>query len=314
MPKSINLDNGFFTHPKTVRLITLAGEGSEARLIQLWTYVADHRPGTGGFDDWTPEEVEVAADWKGEKGLFVDSLVSVGWIHKKEGNGKSGFFMHNWRKWQPHLVKYAKVSSERKKAADTRWDKEKKRGKYKSKKELDGDANGMQKRNFACANLKFCNANAVQCNAITTISPLSPSELEAAAARIADHYSDVGKPKGKDKSGSRKVFIATLKAILTKGTAEECLIRSIDNYAVTVCESEKSPDDIVYRFGLQTFFGPKNEHWKDYIVRPGENEELASADALNAVMAECEAKVADTPDWSPVGMFERMKDKLDDGN
>lgn len=270
MPKSINIDIGFFTHPKTVRLTTLAGTGSEARLIQLWCYVAEHRPDTGGFDDWRPEEVEAAGHWSGEKGLFVESLLKCGWIHQRDNDGIIGFFMHDWKDHQPHLVKHAKVSKERRKAAMGMWDRKKKRGKFNDDKGKEGDANEMQNETFACANSRFCNANAVQCNAMqcNIYTPLSPAQLSEAANRIADHYAKAAKPKALDKSGSRKVFLETLRRILTKGTLEECLIASIDNYADSVQATEKSEDDVKYRHGLQTFFGPKNEHWKDYVVLP----------------------------------------------
>lgn len=288
MPDTINVNKGFFTHPKTVRLVTLAGLGADARLIQLWTYIAEYRPETGGFEEWTPDEVETAANWKGERGIFVNVLIGCKFMHQV-GNG---FFMHDWAEHQPHLVKYAKVSSERKRAANERWDKEKRRGKYSSGKGKDSDAKVTLGTRFACPNTQFCNANAVQCNAVqcNIYTPLSPNQISEAAERIADHYGKTAKPKALDKSGSRKVFLETLRKILAKGTLEKCLIASIDNYSASVRLTEKSENDVVYRYGLQTFFGPKNEYWKDFILPPeGAGLRRSSNDAVESIDPALEA-------------------------
>lgn len=306
MSKTINLGISFFAHPKVIRLMTLAGPGSETRLLQLWCYIAEYRPETGGFDDWTPEEVEAAADWSGEKGSFVESLLECGLLHQREIDGKKGYFVHDWKENQPHLVKYAKVKTERKRAAKERWDKEKNRGKYKNDKGKRSDAKSMQSKIFACANFAFCNANAVQCSAVQIETPLSPSQLSETADRIVAYYAATVKPKKMDNSGSKTKFAETAKSILQRGTLEECLTRAIDNYATSRAEAEESEDEVKFRFGFQTFFGPKEQHWKDFVKTDESETVTKSAEILNAEIEECERKVANIPDWRPSDVWERL--------
>jgi hypothetical protein len=115
---SINLDLDFFTHPKVIRFAGLLGSGSEIHLIRLWCFVGKHSPGTGGLDDWSAEEVESAADWRGEKGGMIEAMLRCKLIHRR----KKGFSIHDWAEHAAHLQQYEKVRSERRKAAKKRWE------------------------------------------------------------------------------------------------------------------------------------------------------------------------------------------------
>lgn len=175
MPDTINLDIDYFDHPKVRRLIGILGPGSEVHHIRLMTYTAKHRPGSGGFDDWSAEEIESAADWRGEKSKMVEAMIRCGLLHEKNG----GYYLHDWKERQPHLVKYEKTKRERKKAADKRWNQERRRknGRNpKAVKEKGPDANDDAKRDFASPENEFCITKAVQGNAVTTLS-LSPAHV-----------------------------------------------------------------------------------------------------------------------------------------
>lgn len=90
-------------------------------------------------------------------------------------------------------------------------------------------------------------------------------EITEAAARIVVLYAASVKPKSLDKSGSRKVFLSTATRLLTAGFSEADLSRAIRNYAAAAAKTERGSDDVKFRYGFQTFFGPKNEHWRDHL-------------------------------------------------
>ncbi len=107
----------------------------------------------------------------------------------------------------------------------------------------------------------------------TTPSKITPKpkkttspEIAEAAERIVALYAATVKPKSLDKSGSRKLFLSTATRLLAAGHSEDYLSRAIRNYAASAKQTERRPDDIKFRYGFQTFFGPKFEHWRDYIA------------------------------------------------
>lgn len=165
MPDTFNLDINYFTNPKVRRLVGILGPDSEVHHIRLMAYMAQHRPGSGGFDDWSAEEIEGAADWRGEKRKMVEAMVRCGLLHEKNG----GYFLHDWKEQQPHLVKYEKTKLERKKASEKRWRQEKRTKKSRNSRdgpEIYGDAKQYAKRDFASSENGFCITSAVQGSAV----------------------------------------------------------------------------------------------------------------------------------------------------
>lgn len=210
MPDTINLDIDYFDHPKVRRLIGILGPGSETHHIRLMCYLGRHRPGSGGFDDWSAEEIESAADWRGEKSKMVEAMVRCGLLHEKNG----GYYIHDWKARQPHLVKYEKTKRERQKAAESRWKKErrvKNQCNDNVDKEINLDANDDAKRDFAFPKNEFCITNAVQCSAVTTYTSACEN-FEAGMSPTYEHVLDVFKKvtgrKAKDaatKEGAREL-------------------------------------------------------------------------------------------------------------
>lgn len=102
-----------------------------------------------------------------------------------------------------------------------------------------------------------------------TVKAQPVNEIDAAAERVVDLYAKQVKPKTVDNSGSRKTFLATATRILADGVKEEDLEASIRNYLsarlITERKSRTPADEIQFRFGFQSFFGPKFEHWRDYV-------------------------------------------------
>jgi hypothetical protein len=97
-----------------------------------------------------------------------------------------------------------------------------------------------------------------------------PGDLDADAEKLVDLYAELVKPKRDDASGSRKVFLGTAKRLLGEGKPSPDMERAIRNYAASRArleQLEKDPEVARrYRWGFQTFFGPKFQHWKDYIA------------------------------------------------
>jgi len=113
---SLNLELSFFEHRKVRRLVSLAGRGSEAQLIRLWCYCGTHHPEDGSLAGYSPEEIELIADWRGKPGLFVEALAAAGWLDSTE----AGYVVHDWTEHQGHLYAYKTKASAMAKA---RWDK-----------------------------------------------------------------------------------------------------------------------------------------------------------------------------------------------
>lgn len=97
-----------------------------------------------------------------------------------------------------------------------------------------------------------------------------PGDLDADAEKLVGLYAELVKPKRDDASGSRKVFLGTAKRLLAEGEPSSDMERAIHNYVASrtrVEQQDKDPEAArKYRWGFQTFFGPKNEHWRDYAM------------------------------------------------
>lgn len=111
---SINVDLHFFSHKKTMRLSAQLGDQAVTCLIRLWCYVGQHYPDTGSLGDMKDFEIEHISQWKGESGLFIRVLVSIGLIDIIDGCAH----IHGWNEHAKHLIVYKERS---KKAAHARW-------------------------------------------------------------------------------------------------------------------------------------------------------------------------------------------------
>ena len=87
---------GLPAHHKTKKLIRRLGEGGAWRLVCLFLWVAQSRP-DGDLSGMTGEDIELAADWKGEEGAFIKALIEVGFVDGEEG----AYSIHNWQEHNP---------------------------------------------------------------------------------------------------------------------------------------------------------------------------------------------------------------------
>ena len=87
---------GLPAHPKTKKLIRRLGEGGAWRLVCLFLWVAQSRP-DGDLSGMTGEDIELAADWQGEEGAFIKTLIEVGFVEGEEG----AHSIHDWQEHNP---------------------------------------------------------------------------------------------------------------------------------------------------------------------------------------------------------------------
>ena len=117
----LRLDTGLPGKGKTRRFIRLIGDHGFACLIRLWCHAGIHHT-KGILRDMTYDDIEEAAAWKGDKGIFVETLLDERWLDKL-GNGDLA--LHDWKEHQPWLYFSEERSNVARQKALTRWSKAK---------------------------------------------------------------------------------------------------------------------------------------------------------------------------------------------
>jgi hypothetical protein len=110
------VDLDYFGHYKTVRLVGICGDGAAEYPIRLWTYVGKYHALDGCLKTYSPDQLETAVNWRGERGKLVDAMVEAGFLEKLE----NGYAVHDWEEHCGHLAAYKKRA---KTAAKKRWKK-----------------------------------------------------------------------------------------------------------------------------------------------------------------------------------------------
>jgi len=106
----------FADHPKTHKLMRRCGDKACWHLMRLWGFVAANKP-DGNLGSMDEEDVEIAAGWNGEKGLFVSALLDLRMLEGEPGS----FSVHDWTDHNEYAV-HAKARSEKASAAArSRW-------------------------------------------------------------------------------------------------------------------------------------------------------------------------------------------------
>ena len=156
MNTDIRLSVGFWQHPKTKKTVKRLGLEGIRSLQVLWLWAAQNRP-EGNLHGMDEEEIELAADWQGEEGLFF-KVCSGMWIDETP----EGFSLHDWEEHNPWQAEAEARSEAARKAAKARWGNAKANEEHKEK-----EAAAMREQ---CAgNAK---ANEEQCPSPLLSSPL----------------------------------------------------------------------------------------------------------------------------------------------
>jgi hypothetical protein len=99
MVNDIRLNIGFRRNIKVQKLHKRLGADGVLSLITLWAYTAEQYP-LGKLHNLDADDVELAAMWPGERGVFVQTLIEIGFIDSK----KQGLELHDWEKHQAWVV------------------------------------------------------------------------------------------------------------------------------------------------------------------------------------------------------------------
>lgn len=116
MPDDFRLQCSFFDHPKTVKLARRLGDPAVLCLLRLFAFCAKNedrmRGDLSGLDD---EDLEIAAGWAGEHGVFARTLREVKFL--------DGDRIRDWETHQPWAANFKKRSTAAKIANLVRWHK-----------------------------------------------------------------------------------------------------------------------------------------------------------------------------------------------
>lgn len=99
MSADARLNTGFPGHTKTKKIKRKLGEPGCWSIVCLWLWAAHHRP-SGDLSGLPDDEIESAADWNGDEGVFVSAMVSARYLDGDSG----GYQIHDWQEHQPWLV------------------------------------------------------------------------------------------------------------------------------------------------------------------------------------------------------------------
>lgn len=95
MADDIRISVDLFTHPKFKKLCRRLGAEGGLCLMKLWGWAARNRQ-AGELTGMEVEDVELAADWPGDDGRFVEELLSLKLLDQDGGS----YFIHDWQGWQ----------------------------------------------------------------------------------------------------------------------------------------------------------------------------------------------------------------------
>lgn len=117
MPDDFRMGVGVTRHPKIKRLVRLLGEGAFRQWIRLIEFCAENRT-SGSLEGMSAEDIELAVDFEGEPGAFIEALVKCKLLDRDEAGV---FSLHDWASNQPWLCNFAERSRRARSAAQARW-------------------------------------------------------------------------------------------------------------------------------------------------------------------------------------------------
>lgn len=118
MNKDFRVAITFADHPKTHKLMRRCGDKSCWCLLRLWGFVAANKP-DGNLVSMDGEDVEIAAGWSGEPGLFVAALMDLRILDGSPGS----YSVHDWQDHNGYAAHAQERSEKASKAANARYKK-----------------------------------------------------------------------------------------------------------------------------------------------------------------------------------------------
>jgi hypothetical protein len=96
MSGDARISTGLPGHPKTMKLIRRLGAGAAWNLVCLFLWAASNRS-DGDFTGMSDEDLELAAHWGGDEGVFVAVLADIRFLDGEEG----AYCVHDWAEHNP---------------------------------------------------------------------------------------------------------------------------------------------------------------------------------------------------------------------
>lgn len=99
----VRIDTRFFSHPKTMKLISRMGADGVCSLLRLWLWAAENRP-SGYLHGLSDEDIDLIAgggqtrpDQTSSSSSFAQLAMELGWID----TGENGLYLHEWAQYNP---------------------------------------------------------------------------------------------------------------------------------------------------------------------------------------------------------------------
>jgi uncharacterized phage protein (TIGR02220 family) len=214
-------------HPKTKKLMRQLGDRSFYNLIRLWAWVAQNKP-EGVLANMDKDDIEIAADWEGDEGLFVDTLIALRLVDCNEGVCE----IHDWEINNGFAFGAAQRSEKARNAAKARW--------------------GSKDANHAKSCLEQCSEDA-QAKTSNAPSPSpSPSLNNIPYKKIIEHLNE---KTGKNFRSSTKETQRSIRARFNEGFTFDDFLTVINNKS----EKWRNDQNMVDYLRPQTLFGTKFE-------------------------------------------------------
>lgn len=114
----IRVEQSLRNHPKlrkAAKLLGLSEAEIVGRLMYLWWWAVDYAP-DGDLSRYTVEDVELAADWGGEPGAFVEAFCNCGYgkgagFLERDAEGR--LKIHDWQDYAGKLIERRARNAER---------------------------------------------------------------------------------------------------------------------------------------------------------------------------------------------------------
>lgn len=116
MAEDARISTALPSHPKTKKLRRRIGIDGCWSLVCLFLWTASNR-WDGNLTGLADEDIELAADWQGQSGAFVQALAEVRFIDGESG----GFVIHDWAEHNPWAAARGERVESARKAALARW-------------------------------------------------------------------------------------------------------------------------------------------------------------------------------------------------
>ena len=119
----IRLNISWYTSLKRKALIRRLGHRGVTAMIDLWLYIAQHKP-DGNLTEMSDEDIAEAAQFDGDFSEFIKAIGpkpdGLGFLDGDSGQRK----VHEWKEHNPWVANAKARSKAAKKAVEVRWRKE----------------------------------------------------------------------------------------------------------------------------------------------------------------------------------------------